>query len=141
MTQFRDLSSGQYVSEDVFSAYLFFDANPDAIGLLMQDPSLGKALNRVSRDIYKQALRTTPKNTGATANALKPYTARVREVDGVKTQASLVVGWDAIWNVIEFGSVKSPAYRPLTTAAKAVAGSGFVETSAEGTPGPMPGGD
>jgi hypothetical protein len=141
VAQFRDMATGRYVSEDVFSAFLFFDANPDAIELLMQDPSLGKALNGVAREIAKQAKALTPRNTGATVRSLRSWNAQIHEVDGVKTQAAVAGARDAIWHIIEFGSVKNPAYRPLTTAAKQVAGSGFVETSSTGTPGPMPGGE
>lgn len=141
MAQFRDLSSGRFVSEDVYSTYLFFDANPDAIAELVRDPSLGKALNGVARDIVKEARRLTPRNTGATSRSLKSWTARLREVDGVETQAAVAGSRDAIWHIIEFGSVKTPPYRPLTTAAKSVAGGQFVETDQTGGPGPMPGDD
>lgn len=124
----------------VLTTGFFFKENPEAIAQLAADPELGKALNAVARDIKAETIALTPAHTGATRRSVKFYNARLRDMgEGEPQQAAVVASFDAIWHLIEFGSVNNPAYRPMTIAAKNVCGEMFVESSSDGEPGEIPG--
>jgi hypothetical protein len=128
-------------AQTVVTTAFYFRSNSEEIQKLAADPSLRKPLMEAAREIAKNARAATPKKSGQTARSIMPLAARLRDMEdgNPEQQVAIVAAFDAIWHMIEFGSINNPPYRPLTTGAKEAFGDAFVEVPLGGGPPEAPG--
>jgi hypothetical protein len=93
----------------------------------MDNKDLAAYLDEQLRMLLAYAQSYTPVNTGAWHLAESLEMVRSLPDPARRTQSGTVYSTSQLWNLIEWGSIRNPPYRPLSSAAVAL-GLSFHET-------------
>jgi hypothetical protein len=89
---------------------------PDAVMEMLRAPEAVAATQAAAEACVQAAKQTNPERTGRSSSQIATF--QTTEIDGAA--ATYFGSSSPIWHILEFGSVKNPPFRALTTACERV---------------------